>query len=97
MVGKIRFGLNDASGQEIGSLNAENWRAWDFSIQDTNGNEVARITKTWEGLAETLFTTADDYLLEVNGRHLPLAFRQLILASAAGVDLALKQDAHGLG
>jgi uncharacterized protein YxjI len=97
MLGKIRFGLQDAKGQDLGSINAENWRAWNFSIQDTNGNEVARITKTWEGLAKTLFTTADNYLLEVNGRDLPNAMRQLILASAAGVDLALKQDSRGLG
>ncbi len=96
MLGKIRFGLQDAKGQDLGSINAENWRAWNFSIQDTNGNEVARITKTWEGLAKTLFTTADNYLLEVNGADLPSAMRQLILASAAGVDLALKQDSRGL-
>jgi hypothetical protein len=42
-----------------------------------------------------LFTTADDYLLEVSGPTTP-ALRVLILASAAGVDLALKQDARGL-
>lgn len=97
MVGKIRFGLTDPQGQELGSINAENWRAWNFSIRDASGSEVARITKTWEGLAKTVFTTADDYLLEVSGQDLPGALRQLILASAAGVDLALKQDARGLG
>ena len=26
--GKIRFGLEDAAGQEIGQIQAENWRAW---------------------------------------------------------------------
>ena len=97
VVGKIRFGLQDTTGQELGSLNAENWRAWNFSIRDVNGDEVARITKTWEGLAKTVFTTADDYLLEVSGQNLSNVMRQLILASAAGVDLALKQDARGLG
>jgi uncharacterized protein YxjI len=97
MIGKIRFGLTDTQGQELGSINAENWRAWNFSIRDASGSEVARITKTWEGLAKTLFTTADDYLLEVSGQNLSGALRQLILASAAGVDLALKQDSRGLG
>jgi uncharacterized protein YxjI len=95
MIGKIRFGLEDASGSEVGSINAENWRAWNFSIKDAAGAEVARITKTWEGLAKTLFTTADDYLLEVSGSPDP-TLRRMILASAAGVDLALKQDARGL-
>ena len=95
MVGKIRFGLEDAAGSEIGSINAENWRAWNFNIKDASETEVARITKTWEGLAKTLFTTADDYLLEVSGSP-DLTLRRMILASAAGVDLALKQDARGL-
>jgi uncharacterized protein YxjI len=96
VIGKIRFGLEDAKAQQLGSINAENWRAWNFSIQNADGNEVARITKTWEGLAKTLFTTADNYLLDVSDQRLSLALRQLILASAAGVDLALKQDSRGL-
>lgn len=95
MVGKIHFGLEDAGGQSIGAIRAENWRAWNFSIQDLTGNEVGRITKTWEGLAKTLFTTADDYLLEIGGTVSP-TLRMVMLASAAGIDLALKQDSRGL-
>jgi uncharacterized protein YxjI len=95
MVGKIRFGLEAAGEGDVGSINAENWRAWDFSIQDPRGTEVGRITKTWEGLARTMFTTADNYVLEVTGEVSP-ALRLLMLASASGVDLALKQDARGL-
>lgn len=95
VIGKIRFALQDPGGRPLGSLNAENWRAWNFSIQDQAGTEVARITKTWEGIAKTVFTTADDYLLEVKGPMSP-ALRAIVLASAAGVDLALKQDSRGL-
>lgn len=95
MIGKIRFALQDGAGSELGSLNGENWRAWNFSIKDTDGQEVARITKTWEGILRTAFTTADHYLLEVSGNLSP-ALRPIVLASAAGVDLALKQDARGL-
>lgn len=95
MIGKIHFGLVDAAGQAQGSIRAENWRAWDFSIQDPSGNEVGRITKTWEGLARTVFTTADNYVLEITA-PVSAPMRQLMLAAAAGVDLALKQDARGL-
>ncbi|MGZ5305360.1 MAG: LURP-one-related/scramblase family protein [Actinomycetota bacterium] len=95
MVGKIRFALEDGSGVGLGSLNGENWRAWNFSIRDAAGQEVGRITKTWEGLLRTAFTTADHYLLEVTGPIDP-AMRPGVLAAAAGVDLALKQDARGL-
>ncbi len=93
MVGKIRFGLM-VGGQRIGSINAENWRAWNFSIQDAGGNEVARITKTWEGLAKTLFTTADNYVVQIH-QALPDPLRSMVVASALCVDTALKQDSRG--
>lgn len=96
IVGKIHFALQDAGGSTVGAIRAENWRAWNFSLQDASGTEVGRITKTWEGLARTVFTTADHYILEMSpSASGPL--RTLMLASAAGVDLALKQDARGLG
>ena len=95
MVGKIRFGL-EAGGSLIGSLNAENWRAWNFNIQDNAGTEVARITKTWEGLAKTMFTTADNYVVQIH-RPLDEPLRSLVVACALGVDTALKQDQRGFG
>ena len=93
MVGKIHFGLH-AGERKIGAINAENWRAWNFNITDESGGEVARITKTWEGLAKTMFTTADNYVVQI---HQPLAdpLRSLVVAAALGVDTALKQDSRG--
>jgi len=93
-IGKIRFGL-ESGGNAYGSINAENWRAWNFNIQDHTGAEVARITKTWEGLAKTMFTTADNYVVQI---HTDLAepLRSLVVASALSVDTALKQDDRGL-
>ena len=93
--GKIRFGLV-VHGTEIGSINAENWRAWNFSIQDATGAEVARITKTFEGVLKTAFTNADNYVVQV---HRPLTdpLRQMVFASAVSVDTALKQDSRGFG
>lgn len=93
MIGKIRFAL-EAGGQEVGSLNAENWRAWNFNIKDASGNEVARITKTWEGLLKTAFTSADNYVLQM---HEPLAdpLLSLVVATSLCVDTALKQDQRG--
>ncbi len=94
--GKIRFGLHDHLGQKIGEIQAQNWRAWNFTIVDISGTQVGRITKTWEGLAKTMFTTADDYLLDIHpGLTGPL--RMLTFASAIGVDTALKQDSRGFG
>lgn len=95
MVGKIRFGLEGAQGESLGQIKAENWRAWDFAIVDTADREVGRITKKWEGLLKTSFTTADNYILQIDP-SVQGDLRLLVLASAAGIDTALKQDSRGL-
>ncbi|MCX5239353.1 phospholipid scramblase-related protein [Streptomyces prunicolor] len=95
MIGKINFALN-VDGQQIGAIKAENWRAWNFAIVDHADNEVARITKTWEGLAKTMFTTADNYVLQIH-YQLPEPLLSLVVATALTVDTALKQDDRGLG
>ena len=95
VMGKKRFGLEGPGGVAIGSINAENWRAWDYAILDPRGTEVGRITKKWAGLLKEGFTTADNYVLQVTGTVSP-ELRLVMVASAAGVDLALKQDSGGL-
>ena len=96
VLGKIRFALEADGGAGVGSINAENWRAWNFSIRDGSDTEVARITKTWEGLAKTMFTTADNYVVQIH-RPLDEPLRSLVVASALSVDTALKQDKRGFG
>ncbi|MFF2130023.1 phospholipid scramblase-related protein [Streptomyces olivochromogenes] len=95
MIGKINFAIN-VNGQQVGAIKAENWRAWNFAIVDHTDNEVARITKTWEGLAKTMFTTADNYVLQIH-YQLPEPLLSLVVATALTVDTALKQDSRGLG
>jgi uncharacterized protein YxjI len=90
MIGKIRFAFESGDGR-VGSLNAENWRAWNFNVQDETGTEVARITKTWEGLAKAAFTTADNYVVQIH-RPLQDPLRSLVVASALTVDTVLKQN-----
>ena len=95
VIGKINFTL-EANGQQLGAIRAENWRAWNFRIEDAAGNEIARITKTWEGLAKTMFTTADNYVLQIHTRA-PEPLNSLVVASALSIDTALKQDNRGFG
>lgn len=93
--GKVHFSL-EAGGKKLGSINAENWRAWNFNVTDAAGTEVARISKTWEGFAKTAFTTADNFVVQI---HNPMAepLHSLVIAAALCVDTALKQDSRGLG
>jgi uncharacterized protein YxjI len=93
--GKVRFAYV-VNGQQVGGIQAENWRAWNFMIHDHTGQEIARITKTWEGFAKTMFTTADNYVVQIH-RQLQNPLISLVVASALTVDTALKQDDRGFG
>jgi len=95
VIGRINFALS-AQGRNIGTIKAENWRAWNFAIEDASGVEVARITKTFEGVLKTAFTTADNYVVQIH-QKLEAPLLQLVIASAVSVDTALKQDSRGLG
>ena len=95
MIGKINFSLQ-AGGHTYGAIKAENWRAWNFRIEDHTGTEVARITKTFEGVAKTLFTSADNYVVQIH-TVIPQPLNSLVVAAALSVDTALKQDSRGFG
>ncbi|MQA11138.1 MAG: DUF2510 domain-containing protein [Pseudonocardiaceae bacterium] len=90
--GKIRFSFL-VNGQQVGGIQAENWRAWNFSVQDAGGNEVAKITKTWAGFARAAFTSADNYVVQIH-RPLEDPLCSMVVASALTVDTALKQDSN---
>ncbi len=90
--GKIHFTLQ-AGGHTYGAIKAENWRAWNFRIEDHAGTEVARITKTFEGFAKAMFTTADNYVVQIH-TQLPQPLNALVVAAALCVDTALKQDSN---
>ena len=91
---KIRFDLLDASGDVVGHLRAANVRAWDFEVVDRYERPVAEVVKSWEGWARTALTRADRYVVRI-GERLPSPLRELTVAAALGVDLALKQDSRG--
>ena len=75
-LGKARFTLRDPAGQDIGEVRAQNWRAKDFTVVDTSGTELARVTKKWRGLLTEAFTDADTYVVQV-APHAVEPLRQL--------------------
>jgi hypothetical protein len=93
---KIRFQLVDAAGNVVGGMRAQNVRAWDFQVHDSLGREVATVIKSWEGWARTALTRADRYVVRIH-EPLPYPLRHLALATALTADIALKQDARGVG
>ena len=92
IIGKVRFDLQ-AGGRTVGSINAESMKAWDFNIQDASGDEVARITKTWAGMAKEMFTKGDKYVVQIH-RPLEEPLRSLVTSAAVAVDTVLKQGGN---
>lgn len=94
-VGHVRFGI-ESGGRVIGSLTATDVNQWDFVIKDSQGVEIAVITKKWTGWLQERLTTADKYVLHKH-RHLDEPLNSLVTAAAIAVDLALKQGDPALG
>ena len=92
--GKIQFGMVDATGADAGAIKAENWRAWDFAIVDAQDREIGRIDKKFVGALKAVFTTADNYVVDL-ADELQGDRRLLAIAAALAVDTALKQDTRG--
>ena len=93
-LGKAWFRIAGPSGEGLGELRAENWRARDFRFDDPSGAEVARVTKQWRGLVTEMFTDADSYAVTF-GPATDDQMRRLALAAALSVDLTMKQKDYG--
>ena len=84
------FNVLDANEQPVCSLKGK-WTGWDFRF--LNGEiELAHVSKKWSGIGKELFTSADNYVLEISDR-LPVddIRRSLILAAVMCIDMVLKE------
>jgi uncharacterized protein YxjI len=67
------------------------WTSWDFRFMAGN-NELAKVSKKWAGLGKELFTSADNYMLEISDQVPPdNPVRQLILGAVMCIDMVLKE------
>jgi len=67
------------------------WTSWEFRFL-AGDTELARVTKQWSGLGKELFTSADNYVLEITDdvpSESPI--RTLIVAAVMCIDLVLKE------
>lgn len=88
-IGHVRLSI-ESGGQRIGSVVAEDSREWNFRIQDMQGKEVARVTRTKAGWIQERYTNADNYVLQIHFQ-LPDPLRSLVIVSPLAIDLALRQ------
>ena len=65
------------------------WKGWNFKFLDSAGQEMVVVTKKWAGLGKELFTSADDYIVEIKEGT---ANNALLLAAAIAIDTGFKES-----
>jgi uncharacterized protein YxjI len=94
LVGKIekallsfrpKLAVKDGSGNQLLEIKG-NFKAWDFTIKDTNGNEVGTVKKLdrWkdEFFGGGMFDRSDKYALKINGD----IDRRLVIGAVISID-----------
>lgn len=86
-----KFDVLDTNDQPLCTLQGK-WTSWEFSFKKDN-LEFAKVTKQWSGIGKELFTTADNYVLQINDA-VPQNnnLRVLILSAVLCIDLVLKEN-----
>jgi len=85
-----KFTIFDPEDRNLCTLQGK-WTSWDFRFMREQ-EEFAHISKKWGGIGRELFTTADNYIIEINNSVPPNdPLRMLILAAVMCIDMVLKE------
>jgi uncharacterized protein YxjI len=92
--GKIRFAL-EAGSSTVGHIQGTSWSDCDFTISDAAGQEIGRVTKSFQGIAQAMLRGSDSFVVAMH-RPLDDPLRQLVIASGVCIDTALHGDDRGI-
>ena len=85
-----KFQVFDAQEKHLCTLQG-NWSGWDFKFVKED-NQIASVSKKWAGIGKEFFTSADNYVLQINdnvSENDPI--RPLIMAAVLCIDMVLKE------
>ncbi len=85
-----KFDVLDSNENMLCTLKGK-WTSWDFKFANDT-EEFAHVSKKWAGLGKELFTTADNYILNIFENVSPNdPKRILILGAVLCIDMVLKE------
>lgn len=85
-----RFSILDHDDNEVCELKGK-WTGWDFKFL-YGDVEMAHVSKEWAGIGKEMFTSADNYMLNISDHIAPNSpARQLIVAAVMCIDMVLKE------
>lgn len=68
------------------------WKGWNFTVTDPQNVTIGTITKKWAGLGREMFTSADNYVVNVEGAAIGKPdLKLLILCTALAIDTIFKE------
>ena len=85
------FRVLDTADEALCTLQGK-WTGWNFKFLAPGDVEHAQVSKKWAGLGKELFTSADNYVLNISDsvpEDNPV--RQLILGAVMCIDMVLKE------
>lgn len=84
------FTVMSANNEPLCQLKGK-WTSWEFRFL-AGENELAKVSKKWSGLGKEMFTSADNYVLQISEEVPPdQPVRQLIMAAVLCIDMVLKE------
>ncbi len=89
-----KFGVYDAGGHEVAMVKG-NWMSWNFTFTTSTGQELGVVSRQWGGIAKELFTSADNYVINVKEPNPATCI--LLLAAGLAIDTVYKEDSGGGG
>ena len=85
-----KFDVLGREGNTLCTLKGK-WTSWEFRFL-AGERELAKVTKKWSGLGKEMFTSADNYILQISDDVPPdNPVRQLIMGAVMCIDKVLKE------
>jgi uncharacterized protein YxjI len=89
---KPTFTITEPStGDTIAQITGD-WKAWNFTIKNSLGVEMGKISKKWAGAMKEIFTSADKYNVSIDPTYAENKQKVAIVATAITIDMVLKES-----
>ncbi|MFH0963328.1 MAG: phospholipid scramblase-related protein [Planctomycetota bacterium] len=87
-----QFDFYDDADAHVATLKGD-WKGWNFKFTSSGGEEMGVVTKKWAGIGKELFTTADNYVVDISPTfaETKAGLVPLLLAGAVAIDMVLKE------
>lgn len=84
------FRVYDMQDNQIADVKGD-WKGWNFKFLTPQGQEVGTVTKKWAGIGKELFTSADNYVINISDEMSHDVNKMLLLAAGLAIDIVFKE------